>query len=304
MQSSRLSDFAEQNHLVGLTDATLMHLDDGSYEMNKAEAFLAFQQRINDEVLTHQVIVNNPYTEWFANADLNDAQVKYFIIQFSVFSNQFLVAQLHKMINANTIDEMRASKEILANELGVLFNDNKHPSARGGLSNDEDRDFGGLEGSIEGGRFHFRAAHFELLARMAGKMGLDFRLLGKRGRGKPSTLFFCDELIRLYGSEDYQTATAASYAVENWASAGFWDQLVAGLNRYKSSHHMEKLPITFFSWHSKLEANHAHHTQEELESYYFNFDVDENAFIRIGNEMLDGVYAFWSGLERDRRRLH
>jgi len=42
---------------------------------------------------------------------LNDAQVKYFIIQFSVFSNQFLIAQLHKMLNADTIDEMRASKE-------------------------------------------------------------------------------------------------------------------------------------------------------------------------------------------------
>ena len=304
MQSSRFSDFAEQHHLVGLTDATLENLDNGSFELGKAEAFLEFQKRINNEMLTHQVITNNPYTHWFSNANLNDAQVKYFIIQFSVFSNQFLVAQLQKMLNADTIEEMRASKEILANELGVLFNDKKHPSAAGGISGSGDRDLGGLEGSIEGGRFHFRAAHFELLVRMAEKLGLDFRLLGKRGRGKPSTLFFCDELIRLYGSEDYQTSTAASYAVENWASAGFWDQLVSGLNRYKSSHHMEKLPLTFFSWHSRLEANHAHHTQQELESYYFNFNVDEDEFIRIGNEMLDGVYAFWSGLDRDRDRLH
>jgi len=304
MQSSHLSDFAEQHHLVGLTEATLGNLDNGSYALEKAEGFLAFQKRINDEVLTHQVITSNPYTRWFSNANLNDAQVKYFIIQFSVFSNQFLVAQLHKMLNADTIEEMRASKEILANELGVLFNDKKSPLTSGSTSDSGDIGLGGTEGSIEGGKFHFRAAHFELLVRMAEKLGLDYRLLGKRGRGKPSTLFFCDELIRLYGNEDYQTSAAASYAVENWASAGFWDQLVSGLNRYKNSHNMEKLPLTFFSWHSRLEANHAHHTQQELESYYFNFNVDEDAFIRIGNEMLDGVYAFWSGLDRDRDRLH
>ncbi|OUS25043.1 hypothetical protein A9Q99_22620 [Gammaproteobacteria bacterium 45_16_T64] len=304
MQSSKLNDFAKQHHIIGLTDATLLHLKEGDYALDKAEQFLAFQQRINNEVLNHAVITNNPYTHWFSNAELSDAQIKHFVIQFSVFSNQFLVAQLHKMINADTIDEMRASKEILANELGVLFNDKKSSAMEEDLSSVEVRDFGGLEGSIEGGRFHFRAAHFELLVRMADKLGLDFRLLGKRGRGKPTTLFFCDELIRLYGNEDYQTATAASYAVENWASAGFWDQLVAGLTRYKNSHHMEKLPITFFSWHSKLEANHAHHTQEELENYYFQFDVDEDEFIRIGNEMLDGVYAFWGGLNKDRQKLH
>lgn len=79
---------------------------------------------------------------------------------------------------------------------------------------------------------------------------------------------------------------------------------MAGINRYKISHNIEKLPIAFFSWHSRIEANHAHHTQEELESYYFTYDVDEDAFIHIGNEMLDGVYAFWSGLDRDRKRLH
>ncbi len=294
---SSLQDFAQKNQLQGLTQATLSHLIDGRYKMDKAEGFLAFQNRINQELLNHKVITNNPYTHWFSNADLNDAQVKAFIVQFSVFSNQFLVAQLQKMINADTIEEMRASKEILANELGVLF------SGRAG-DNAENKELGGLEGSVEGGKFHFRAAHFELLVRMAEKIGLNFHLLGKRSRGRKETLFFCDELIRLYGSEDYQVATAASYAVENWAAAGFWDQLVAGLTRYKTNRHIDKLPLTFFSWHSKVEANHAHHTQEELECFYFNFDVDEDAFINTGNEMLSGVYAFWHGLNQDRQKLH
>ena len=41
--------------------------------------------------------------------------------QFSVFSNLFLLAQLNKVINAPTLDEMREGKEILANEIGVVF---------------------------------------------------------------------------------------------------------------------------------------------------------------------------------------
>ena len=41
--------------------------------------------------------------------------------QFSVFSQLFLVAQLQKIINAPTLEEMRDGKEILANEIGVVF---------------------------------------------------------------------------------------------------------------------------------------------------------------------------------------
>lgn len=303
MQNPELASFAAKNDIVGLTDHTLMQIQDGQYRFDRAKDFLAFQSKIRRELLSHKVITHNPYTHWFSSADLNDAQVKHFIIQFSVFSNQFLIAQLNKMINAETLEEMRASKEILANEMGVLFNDKRRHEASG-LSGEEEKEFGGLEGSIEGGRFYFRAAHFELLVKMAEQLGLDFRLMGKRHRGRPNTLFFCDELIRLYGNEDYQTATAASYAVENWAAAGFWDQLVSGLLRYKETRGIEDLALTFFTWHSKLEANHAHHTQEELESFYFNFDVDEDKFVATGNEMLDGVYTFWSGLDQDRRKLH
>ena len=158
---AHLESFAQKNHIEGLTLATLQHLDDGSYPLDKAENFLAFQHRINQEMLSHKVITFNPYTHWFANANLSHSQVKSFIVQFSVFSNQFLVAQLHKMINADTIEEMRASKEILANEIGVHFSGNNQEKT------DSNGDLGGVEGSVEGGRFHFRAAHFELLVRMA-----------------------------------------------------------------------------------------------------------------------------------------
>ena len=36
-------------------------------------------------------------------------------------------------------------------------------------------------------------------------------------------------MLRIYGSDDSSTAEGASYAVENWAAAGFWKELIAGL---------------------------------------------------------------------------
>ena len=61
------------------------------------------------------------FRAWFGRGEQNEAQIREFVVQFSVFSNQFLIAQLNKVINADTLDGMRASKEILANELGVTF---------------------------------------------------------------------------------------------------------------------------------------------------------------------------------------
>ena len=258
------------------------------------EGMRRFKLRLEKEVLTHPVIVANPYTAWFKHGELTAAQARAFLIQFSVFSNQFLVAQLQKVLNAETLEEMRASKEILANEIGVGF--------RGGLSAD-DAELGGTEGSIEGGTFHFRAAHFELLVRMARQFGLDFAELGKRRCGTAATLFFCDELLRLYAHQDYATAAAASWAVENWAAAGFWDELVQGWQRYRERSGMTALNMGFFTWHARLEANHARHTWQELEDFCAKKPVDENVFIRNACEMLDGVMVFWRGLDEQRRAL-
>ena len=289
--------FTQQHHLTGLTEASILHLQSGDYALDKAQPFLQFQQRINKELLTHSVIKDNQFCQWFNEGKISDVQARHFMVQFSVFSNQFLLAQIHKMLNAESLEEMHQSKEILANEIGVIF---KNPKNR----NDDNDGFGSTEGSVDGGIFHFRAAHFELLLRMAEHLSLEFKDLGKRRHGTESTLFFCDELIRLYGHEDYAISTAASYAVENWAAAGFWKQLVNGFTTYKETMGLEKMPITFFTWHDKIEANHAHHTQEELEEYYFTHKVDEDAFIKFGNEMLDGVEAFWVGLNNDRQSVH
>ena len=112
---------------------------------------------------------------------------------------------------------------------------------------------------------------------------------------------FCDELIRLYGHQDYAIAAAASWAVENWAAAGFWDQLVRGWRRFAEREATPRMNIAFFTWHARLEANHARHTWDELEDFYSATNVDEDAFVDNANEMLDGVMIFWRGLDDQRR---
>jgi hypothetical protein len=252
----------------------------------------ALRERLDREVLQHAVIRANPYTAWFKQGDFTAAQARAFLVQFSVFSNQFLVAQLQKVLNAETLDEMRASKEILANEIGVGF--------RG---TESDAVLGSTQGSVEGGTFRFRAAHFELLARMARQFGLDFADLGKRRFGTGATLHFCDELQRLYAHEDYQVAAAASWAVENWAAAGFWDELVQGWQRYGERQKKESFDIGFFTWHARIEANHAQHTQDELTDLLADHYIDEERFVRNANLMLDAVLVFWRGLDFQRAAL-
>jgi hypothetical protein len=252
----------------------------------------AFRERLDREVLQHPVIRANPYTAWFKLGEFSPVQARAFLVQFSVFSNQFLVAQLQKVLNAETLDEMRASKEILANEIGVGFR------GTGG-----DALLGSTLGSVEGGTFHFRAAHFELLARMARQLDLDFADLGKRRFGTGATLHFCDELQRLYAHEDYQVAAAASWAIENWAAAGFWDELVEGWRRYGARAQNQPFDMGFFTWHARIEANHAQHTQDELAQILADHYIDEDRFIKNANFMLDAVLVFWRGLDFQRAAL-
>lgn len=276
----------------GLSATTVRALDEATYDSGRVEPFLAFRQRVRNEVQAHPIIRSNPYTSWFRRGEFDASEARRFMVQFSVFSNEFLAAQLRKMLNAESLEEMRASKEILANEIGVTF---RAASREAG----DDAELGDLTGSVNGGTFRFRAAHFELLLRMAEPLGLSFADLGKRRFGDDTTLHFCDELLRLYGNEDYTVANAASFAVENWAAAGFWDELVEGWTKFRRRE-LPNLNLTFFSWHARLEATHAQHTMDELEEFYFTSPtrVDDDAFIGYAREMLDGVAVFWEGLAR------
>ena len=196
------------------------------------------------------------------------------------------------MIHADTLESMRASKEILANEMGVRFKS----------SIDNGDTFDATDGSIDGSTFNFTAGHFEWLYKIAKQLSMRFDEIGQPKHGSPSTLFFCDELIRLYGGENYQISQAVSYAVENWAAAGFWGELIKVFKLFNERNGLE-LPLGFFIWHDQIEAQHAAHTQEELEELYFTQQLNEDDFIHFGNEMLDAVAVFWDGLNEQRHEL-
>ena len=263
-----------------------------------------FLQRVIETVMQHPVVTDNEYCIWFARGEATREEVRDLVQQFSVFSQLFIVAQLLKTINAPTLEQQRESREILANELGVVFRSGRtSPAPRPAEAADIDRlgdpELVSTEGTVDGGTFHFSATHFEWLLGVARPLGLAFKDLGKRRIGWPSTLHFCDELARLYGSEDPDVGEGASFAVENWAAAGFWKQLIAGLERFRDRECPE-LRLAFFTWHDRVEDQHAAHTLDELREAYQRPDFDEEKFLQGAREMLDGVKSFWDGLNARR----
>ena len=254
----------------------------------------ALRRQIDDLVAHHPVVTSNRYTRWFATGDATRGEVRHLAVQFSVFSHLFVEAQLRKVINAADLDTYRAGKEILLNELGVVFNAGRRAPAAAGT----DPDLVATEGTVDGGRFRFGAAHFEWLLRFAAPLGLGFDELGKRRHGTAPTLFFCDELLEVYGSEDASTAEGASYAVEHWAAAGFWKELIAGLEAFRSRE-CDGLPLAFWTWHDKVEDQHAAHTDDELVEAFAQPWFDDDRFLAGATRMLDGVQAFWDGLWAD-----
>lgn len=290
---------------LSISERIQSRLNQGELSQAQVNQFQSFLKSVDDTLLQHRIITHNRYTRWFQQGEISDPNLRHFIQQFSVFSNQFLIAALLKVINAPTLEQSRSSREILLNELGVIYH-RPHESALTSQSlTDEEKERQGdpelvrTEGTVDGGICRFRAAHFEWLLDVARGVGLSFSELGQRKHGRPTTLHFCDELQRLYGSEDPQIAQGASFAVENWAAAGFWQELIDGLSRVKTTRYPD-LRLAFFTWHNQVEAQHAGHTLEELEAVYFSSAFDSEKFFQGGQEILEAIAVFWDGLYSDR----
>lgn len=247
-----------------------------------------FRERLHALVQNHPVVTSNPYTGWFAHAKLTKGEVAGFTQQFSVFSHEFIVAQLRKVLAAPDRQAYHAGKEILLNELGVAFRGRAAPV---GLS----PDLAPSEGTVEGGTYRHASAHFEWLVAFAKPLGLGFEDLGKRRHATPATLRFCDRLIELYGSSDPNVAEGASYAIEHWAAAGFWKELIRGLQQFKETSGLP-LNLGFWVFHDKLEQQHAAHTADELEEAEAMPGFDAERFLEGASQLLDEVHVFWQGL--------
>lgn len=252
--------------------------------------FASFRDKVNAIVLQHPVVTNNEYCKWVAEGNMTEEDIKDLTIQFSVFSHLFLEAQLKKVLAANNLETYHSGKEILMNEFGVNF------TKPGKAVGDDEIP---TEGTVDGGKYRHSAAHFEWLLRFAEPLGLGFDKIGKRSMGTPETLHFCDALCEWYGNEDPCVGAGASYAVENWAAAGFWKQLIAGIEAFNEQSGM-KLNLGFWKWHDMVEDQHAEHTQEELEEDFEEEWFNEDKYIEGATHILDAVAVFWDGLNKSR----
>jgi hypothetical protein len=75
-----------------------------------AKNFEAFKQTIECSFMQHPVVTRNGYTAWFAKGEMTPEELRTFTTQFSVFSNQFLLAALNRVINADTLQSARESR--------------------------------------------------------------------------------------------------------------------------------------------------------------------------------------------------
>ena len=247
-----------------------------------------FAQRLHRTVHGHRVVHSNAYTAWFARGEAEHAHVVQLTQQFSVFSHMFVEAQLRKVIHAPDLAAYHAGKEILLNELGVAF---RPADGASGTTPDE----ASTTGTIEGATYRHASAHFEWLVRFAQPLGLTFSDLGKPRLATPATRRFCQALLDLYGSDDPNVAAGASFAIENWAAAGFWKQLIAGLQAFRQRSGLP-LNLGFWVFHDRLEQQHADHTHDELAELMQSPGFDPQAFLDGANGLLDAVADFWDGL--------
>ena len=85
----------------------------GQLTEQQVEEFRDFLEQVDRDLLHHRIITDNLYTRWFRAGHATNPELVHFIRQFSVFSNQFLVAALLRVINAPSLQQaMRPASSI------------------------------------------------------------------------------------------------------------------------------------------------------------------------------------------------
>ncbi len=257
--------------------------------------FSDFRRRIDAELLDHPVIHANPYTAWFQTGAADHDHIVDLVVQFSVFSNHFLVAQVKRMVFAQTLEGEACARSILMSECGVALD----PAS----------------GSVEGHAFASRNAHLNWLRELGRALGLGPMELGRWKTATHATRKFLRGLERAYGSPDEDVGAGASFAIESWAAFGigrgarlesrnFWKQLIDGLEehnrRVRAPQGLPALPLGFFKWHFEVESGHGANVEQELQAAFRRPGFSPEKFLRGGRQALDAIQTFWLGLDAAR----
>jgi hypothetical protein len=259
--------------------------------------FEAFREVISRELLEHPVIRANSYTTWFKGGEASHDQVVDLITQFSVFSNHFLVAQVKRMVFADTEEGERCARNILMSECGVGLDPRS--------------------GECEGRSFVTSNAHINWLRECGAALDIPAMDHGRWHLANPSTKAFLRALEATYGSPDSDVGLGASFAIECWAAFGighapeleaknFWAELIAGLeihNSRRAAAGNKPLPLGFFKYHFALESGHGANVWTELEASFKRPGFSQAKFLRGGKKALKAIHTFWLGLDESRRRL-
>jgi hypothetical protein len=298
------------NGLESLSDATLMSYLDGQFTPDELQGYMRFKERIAQELPQHPVFTQNHFLDWFSDENLDDYHVQHFLIQFAIFAEGMAHAQFGQMQALDSaqqaaIEDMM-SEGFSSNEpnpfsqLNFTIQKNLSQNGNGTLSNYTDV----KEHLMEGGLLRYMTPHYSLIAKVAEHLGMPFELLGQKELATENTAFVCKEMIKHYSHPDPEVSFAAAFAMEFWTEQGFWDQILAGLIRYKHTKGIADFPVAIFTWNGKHQDAYETARMKKLEHYYFNHVVNEEHFINAADDLLDTIMLFWEGLFSDRKLIH
>ena len=291
------------NGLEGLSDSTLMSYLDGKYTPVELKSFLRFKDRIVQEVSQHPVFTENHFLNWFCERDLSDYDVQHFLIQFAIFAENLAHAQFTQM---QTMDS--AQQAAIEDRIADGFEKqgmNGKPFSQMSLNFSGDQNFTDVKThQLEGGLLRFMTPHLNMIVKVAEHLGMPFEILGQKELATDSTDFVCRELIKFYSHPDAEVSYAAAFALEFWMEQGFWDQILAGLIRYKHANGIADFPVSVFTWNGQHQDAYRTARMKKLEHYYFNHVVNEEHFMNAADDLLDTILLFWEGLYSERKSLH
>jgi hypothetical protein len=227
---------------------------------------------IGAQIICHRIISNNDYLRRFARG-VTFSQARHEVQQFSIFAQNFNVAQSQLVVNARTLEAYWERLKLLLNEMGIPFKN-------------------GFEGELTG-KWSPNHVHSSWLLKMAEGLDLAFEDVGKIWLANSGTKAFVDATFRYYASPDPNVQLGSSFAIENWAANNLWTPWLAGMNKLNATL-SNKVNVGYLTYHEAEERHHSQATIDELLENFMNDWFDPSKFLEGAKGILDeGVLPYY-----------